>query len=80
MNSSARALLLTAAKIFRRELNRAQSVEYLRSPRTDPRLAMPKAIIDLLTELGDFADLEAYYKNAIARLPKDAPKEDKLAV
>ncbi|MBN2343812.1 MAG: tetratricopeptide repeat protein [Deltaproteobacteria bacterium] len=74
---------LTVAKVFRRELRQLdQAVEYFnKALEHDPSLEDARnALIQVLTEKQDWEGLEKVYKNLIAALPKDATKEDRIAV
>ncbi len=74
---------LTAAKIYRRELKRPQkAIEYFEmAVEKDPSLGdAQESIVEILTERNDWERLEAHYKKAIARLPKDTVPEEKMAV
>ena len=74
---------LTVAKIYRRELKELDgAVKYFEMAiEKDPSLEdADKALVEVFSEKMDWDALERYYKRQIARLPKDATAEAKLAL
>jgi len=74
---------LTVAKIYQRELKQLEQAQtyFEKAIEQDPTLSdAEESVIEILTERKDWEALEKHYKRAIARLPKDAMVEEKLAI
>ncbi|MDJ0765889.1 MAG: protein kinase [Myxococcota bacterium] len=72
---------LTVAKIYRHELKRPQkAVEFYEAAlEQDETLEKANtAIVEILAERNEWDKLVSYYKKAIARLPKEADKQEKI--
>lgn len=74
---------LTVAKVYRRELRQLdQAVIYFnKALEHDPTAEDARtALVQVLTEQKDWEGLEKVYKTIIANLPKDADKDERIAV